>query len=130
MRNQELGHAQRGAEIVRLSAGDLSTNKCRFAQDGRADENDQHQARGGQVPESWEPSVRSGVSHLESLELDLWQLAIGRRGLEELELVVTHLVGDDARWYGRDRGVEIAHDGVVVAPRVLDGFFYCRELSL
>ena len=52
MRNQELGHAQRGAEIVRLSARDLSTRKGRFAQDGRADENDHHQARGGQVPKS------------------------------------------------------------------------------
>ena len=66
----------------------------------------------------------------ESLERDLRQLALTRRGLEELELVITHGAGDHVRRNRRDRGIEIAHDGVVVAPGALDSLFYSSELCL
>ena len=66
----------------------------------------------------------------ESLERDLRQLAIARRGLEELELVITHWPRDEVRGNRRDRGIEIAHDGVVVAPGILDSVFYGSELCL
>src|SRR2546426_8776821 len=64
------------------------------------------------------------------LEADLWQLAITRLGLEELELLVAHRSGGKIRRKRGDGGVEVAHDGVVIAPRILDGVFYGSELRL
>lgn len=64
------------------------------------------------------------------LEADLGQLAVARRRLEELELVITHGARDQVRRNRRDRRVEISYDRVVVAPRVLDGVFYGSELRL
>src|ERR1700694_2261995 len=64
------------------------------------------------------------------LEAALGQLALARRGLEELELVITHRAGDQVRGNRRDRRIEISHDGVVVAARVLDSVFYSSELCL
>ena len=66
----------------------------------------------------------------ESLERDLGQLALAGRGLEELELVITHGTGDEVRRNRGDRGIEIARDGVVVAPGILDSVFYSSELCL
>src|SRR6266581_3063607 len=64
------------------------------------------------------------------LEADFRQLPITRLGLEELELLVAHRPGDEVRRKRRDGSVEVAHDGVVVAPGILDGVFYGSELCL
>ena len=65
-----------------------------------------------------------------SLERDLGQFAIARRCLEELQLLVTHRTGDEVGWHSGDRRIEVADDGVVVAPGVLHRVFDRRELSL
>ena len=64
------------------------------------------------------------------LEADLGQLAIARLGLEEFELLVAHRRGGKIRGKRRDGSVEVAHDRIVVAPRILDGVFYGSELRL
>src|SRR5437667_5474486 len=64
------------------------------------------------------------------LKRDLRQLAITHLCLEELELLVAHRRGSKIRRKRRDSGVEVAHDGIVVAPRILDGVFYSSELCL
>src|SRR5438105_15716509 len=64
------------------------------------------------------------------LEADLWQCAIAFLGLEEFQLLVAHRSREEVGWERGDRGIEVAHDGVVVAPSVLDGVFYGSELRL
>src|SRR5258706_1593764 len=77
--------------------------------------------------------IEPGKGIVSRLEADLGQLTLARRGLEELELVVAHRPGDQVGWNRRDCRIEIPHDRVVVAPRVLDRLFYgcdlCREIA-
>ena len=51
-------------------------------------------------------------------------------GLEEFQLLVAHRSGEEVGREGRDRGIEVPHDRVVVAPSVLDRVFYGSELRL
>src|SRR5438128_2291734 len=74
--------------------------------------------------------MKRGMGIESRLEADLWQLAVSCLGLEELELLVAHRSGDEVRRKRGDGGVEVAHDGVIVAPRILDGVFYGSELRL
>src|SRR6266404_1827368 len=74
--------------------------------------------------------IKPGKGMVSRLEADLGQLALARRGLEELELVITHGAGDKVGGNRRDRRIEIPHYRVVVTPRVLDRVFYGSELRL
>src|SRR5687768_6557539 len=81
-------------------------------------------------------SVASAKTEIKSasarriLKRHLWQFTLTRSGLEELELAIPHRPGDEVRRNRRDRGVEIAHDGIVVPAGVLDSLFYGCELRL
>jgi len=50
--------------------------------------------------------------------------------LEELQFLVPYRSREEVGRKRRDGGIEVAHDGVVVAPSVLDRVFYGSELRL
>src|SRR3981081_2735185 len=66
------------------------------------------------------------------LYLELYRdwFAIGGSSFEELFLLEPEHPRENIRRERLNLGIEIADDGVVIAPRVLDGIFYLAERSL
>src|SRR5713226_8102923 len=61
-------------------------------------------------------------------EADFGSLALCRRGdLEEFARLESQHVGENIRRELLDLGVQVAHHGVVIAPRVLHGVFDLRQ---
>src|SRR6266849_2662509 len=64
-------------------------------------------------------------------EADFGRLALCRRGdLEEFARLESQHVGENIRRELLDLGVQVAHHGVVIAPRVLHGVFDLRKRIL
>src|SRR5438445_13249047 len=67
---------------------------------------------------------------MHTLKADFRERAITFLGLEEFQLLVAHRSREEVGRERGDCGIEVAHDGIVVAPRVLDCVFYGSELRL
>src|SRR5438105_15320799 len=75
-------------------------------------------------------SPADGWAPMHTLKADFRERAIAFLGLEEFQLLVPHRSREEVGREGGDRGIEVAHDGVVITPGVLDRVFYGSELRL
>src|SRR5271154_1367523 len=67
--------------------------------------------------------LRVSGFRIDGLELHGYRLPIGFAGLEELTRLEAEHAGQDVGGEHLNLGVQVAHYGVVVAARVLDGIF-------